>query len=80
MLKHATNISNSGIRFYRQPSTLPKEALVKFHLSAILVLRFMVTSVAPTLSSTFYACLITLSRQQKPHLKRTMRLWASRKF
>ena len=45
--------------FYSQPSTLPKEALAKFYLSTIFELSFMVSSVAPTRSSTFYAYLVT---------------------
>ena len=40
--------------FYNQPSTLPKEALAKFYLSATSGLSFMISSVAPTRSSTFY--------------------------
>ena len=39
--------------FHSQPSTLPKEALVKFYLSMTFSLSFMISSVAPTRSSTF---------------------------
>ena len=45
--------------FYSQPSTLLKEALAKFYLSTTFGLSFMISSVAPTRSSTFYAYLIT---------------------
>ena len=45
--------------FHSQPSTLPKEALAKIYLSTTFVLRFMISSIAPTQSSTFYAYLIT---------------------
>ena len=45
--------------FYSQPFTLPKEAPAKFYLSTTFGLSFMISSVAPTQSSTFYACLIT---------------------
>ena len=44
---------------YSQPSTLSKEALAKFYLSMTFGLCFMINSVAPTRSSTFYAYLIT---------------------
>ena len=40
--------------FHSQPSTLPKEALAKFYLSATFGLSFMISSVAPTQSSTSY--------------------------
>ena len=45
--------------FYIQPSTLPKEALAEFYLSTIFGLSFMMHSVVPTRSWTFYAYLIT---------------------
>ena len=45
--------------FYSQPSTLPKVALAKFYISTTFVLSFMIRSVAPSRSSTFYAYLIT---------------------
>ena len=38
-----------------QSSTLPKDAPVKFYLSTTFGLSFMISSVAPTRSSTFYA-------------------------
>ena len=44
--------------FYSQPSTLPKDAPAKFYLSTIFGLSFMISSVAPT-RSTSYAYLIT---------------------
>ena len=43
--------------FYSQPSTLLKEALATFYLSTTFGLSFMISSVAPTGSSTFYAYL-----------------------
>ena len=45
--------------FYSQPSTLPKEAPAKFYLSTTFGLSFMISSVAPTGSSTSSADLIT---------------------
>ena len=45
--------------FCSQPSTLPKEALAKFYLSTTFALSFMVSSVAPTRSSTSYAYSVT---------------------
>ena len=45
--------------FHSQPSTLPKKALEKFYLSETYGLSFMISSVAPTRSSTFDAYLIT---------------------
>ena len=45
--------------FYSQPSILPKDTPVKFYLSTGFGLSFMISSVAPTRSSTFYAYLIT---------------------
>ena len=45
--------------FYSQPSTLPKDAPAKFKLSTTFDLSFMISSVAPTRLSTFYAYLIT---------------------
>ena len=43
--------------FYSQFSTLPEEALANFYLSTTFGLSFMISSVAPTRSSTFYAYL-----------------------
>ena len=40
--------------FYRQPSALPNEALANFYLSTTFGLSVMISSVAPTRSSTFY--------------------------
>ena len=45
--------------FYSQPSTLPGEAAAKFYLSTTFCLSFMIGSVAPTRTWTFYAYLIT---------------------
>ena len=45
--------------FYSQPSTLPNDAPAKFYLSTTFGSSFMVSSVAPTRWSTFYAYLIT---------------------
>ena len=45
--------------FHSQTSTLPKDAPVKFYLSTTFGLSFMISSVAPTRSSTFYSYLIT---------------------
>ena len=41
--------------FYSQLSTLPKEAPARFYPSMTFGLSFMISSVAPTLSSTSYA-------------------------
>ena len=45
--------------FQSWPSTLPKDAPAKFYLSTTFGLRLMISSVAPTRQSTFYAYLIT---------------------
>ena len=45
--------------FHSQPSTLPKDAPAKFYLSKTFALRFMISSAAPTRSSTFKAYLIS---------------------
>ena len=61
--KIASNIMSESnqISFtvYSQPSTLPKDAPAKFYLSTTFGLSFMISSVAPNQSSTFYAYLIT---------------------
>ena len=44
--------------FHSQPSTLPKEAFAKFYRFTAFGLSFMISSVAATQSSTFYAYLI----------------------
>ena len=44
--------------FCSQLSALPKRALAKFYLSTTFDLSFMISSVAPTRSSTFYAYLM----------------------
>ena len=45
--------------FQSWPSTLPTDAPAKFCLSMTFGLRLMISSVAPTRLSTFYAYLIT---------------------
>ena len=50
--------------FYSQPSTLPKDAPAKFYFSATFGLSFIMSSVAPTRSSTTYAYLITKIRNR----------------
>ena len=45
--------------FQSWPSTLPKDTPAKFYLSTTFCLRLMISSVAPTRLSTFYAYLIT---------------------
>ena len=45
--------------FYSQPSTLAKEAPARFYLFTTFGVSFMISSVAPTSSSTFYSYLIT---------------------
>ena len=45
--------------FHSQPSTLPKDAPVKFYRSKAFGLSVMISSVAPTRLSTFYAYLMT---------------------
>ena len=45
--------------FYSQASTVPKDAPVKFYLSMTFGLGLLISSVAPTRSSTFYPYLIT---------------------
>ena len=47
--------------FYGQHATLPKDALAKFYISTAFGLSFMISSVAPTRSSTFCTYLITKS-------------------
>ena len=44
--------------FYSRPFTLPEDAPVKFYFSTAFGLSFMLSSVAPTRLSTFYAFLI----------------------
>ena len=44
--------------FYSQSSTLPKEALAKVYLYMTFGLSFMISSVAPSRLSAFYACII----------------------
>ena len=48
--------------FHSQPSTLPKEAPEKFYVSTTFGLSFIISSVAPTPSSTSYAYLVTTIR------------------
>ena len=45
--------------FHSQLSTLSKDAPAKFYLSTTFGLSFMISSVAPTRSLTFYTYLIT---------------------
>ena len=45
--------------FYSQPSTLQKKALAKFYLCTTFDLSFMIRSVAPTRSLTFYPYSVT---------------------
>ena len=45
--------------FHSQPSARAEEAFAKFYLSMTFWLSFMISSVAPTRSSTSYSCLIT---------------------
>ena len=45
--------------FYSQPSTLSKDAPAKVYLSTAFGLSFMISSVARTQSSTFYAYSVT---------------------
>ena len=45
--------------FYSEPATLPNDTPAKFCFSTAFGLSFMIRSVAPTRSSTFYAYLIT---------------------
>ena len=45
--------------FYIQPSSIPKDAPAKVYLFTTFGLSFMISSVAPTRSSTFYASLTT---------------------
>ena len=45
--------------FWSWPSALPKDTPAKFYLSMTFGLRLMISSVAPTRLSTFYAYLIT---------------------
>ena len=45
--------------FYSQAATLSKDAPAKFYISSAFGLSFMISSVAPARSSTFYAYLIT---------------------
>ena len=45
--------------FHSRSSTLPKDAPAKFYPSTAFGLSFMISSVAPTRSPTFYSYLIT---------------------
>ena len=56
---------------YCQPSRLPKDAPAKFYLSTTFGLSFMIRSVAPTRSSTFYAYLITKIRNHNLSFKKS---------
>ena len=47
--------------FHSQPSTRPKEAFARFYLSTTFGLNFMIRSVAPTRSSTFYAYYVSVN-------------------
>ena len=50
--------------FYNQSSTLPKDAPAKFYLSTAFDVSFMISSVAPNRSSTFYAYLRRLKSEK----------------
>ena len=54
--------------FHSQPSKLSKDTLTKFYLSTTFGLSFIISSVAPTRSSIFYAYLVTKigNRNLKP--------------
>ena len=54
----------------QSPSTLPQDAFANFYLSVTFGLSFMISSVAPTRSSTSYAYLIT--RIENCNLKSTV--------
>ena len=60
--KIAFNIISKTLKqlnfFYNQPYTIAKEALARFYLSTTFGLSFMISFVAPTRSSTFYAYLV----------------------
>ena len=71
--------------FYSRPSTLPKDAPVKFNLSTTFELSFMISSVALTRSSTFYAYLVTkignrnhnITKSEIAQLEKlSLRLWS----
>ena len=67
--------------FYSQPSTLSKKAHAKFYLSTTFGLRFMINSVAPTRSSTFYAYLITkIGNRNLETFHRFLRMWHGHLF
>ena len=61
--KMAFNIISKMLKqpnfFHSQPSTLPQDAFAKFYDSASFGLSFIVSSVGPTRSPTFYAYLVT---------------------
>ena len=50
--------------FYSQPYTFTNEALAKFYLSMSFGLSFIISSVAPTRSTTSYAYLMTKIRNR----------------
>ena len=58
-IKIISKMSKQPNLFYSQPATLPKDTPEKFYISTAFVLSFMISSVAPTSSSTFYTYLIT---------------------
>ena len=62
--------------FHSQPLTLPKEAFARFYLSKTFSLSFVISSVAPTQSSTFYACtyLITEIGNNNLRAKQTLNI------
>ena len=58
VIKNQLN-SQTGFKLKKKHYTLAKEVLAKFYLSWTFGLSFMISSVTPTRSSTFYAYLIT---------------------
>ena len=63
--------------FHSQPSKLPNYALAKFYLSTPFGLSSMISSVAPTPSSTFYSYLIIKIGNRNLKLGLTL-LWLKR--
>ena len=59
VFKIISNVLRQPNFFCSQPSTLPNEALAKFYLSATFGSSSIISSVAPTRSSTSYTYLIT---------------------
>ena len=59
VFKIISKVLKQPIFCYSRPSTPPKDSTAKFYFSTTFGLSFMISFLAPTRSSTFYAYLIT---------------------